>query len=119
MIRSENPHDPKYPEYSLQTHRVDDLYYAVNQCHAALTQTTSAGAAVAVQLASYTPNLDHYVRTSSAAVHYGASNTHTHTHTHMYEPVSIFAYFYSCSLLRDSACFCLCACVRDCGAGGA
>ena len=50
--------DPRYPEYSLQTQRAQDMYYSVNQTRAHLTQ--SAEGALSVQLESFTPNLSHY-----------------------------------------------------------
>ena len=52
--------DPRYAEYSLQTSRVEDLYWSVNQTRLYPQATAEAGV-LAVALESVTPNLSHFL----------------------------------------------------------
>jgi hypothetical protein len=52
--------DPKYPEYSLQTSRVEDFYWSVNQTRLYPTATKEAGV-LDVGLETVTPNLSHFL----------------------------------------------------------
>ena len=52
--------DPKYAEYSLQTSRVADLYWSVNQTRL-YPQATAEQGVLAVGLESVTPNLSHFL----------------------------------------------------------
>ena len=52
--------DPKYPEYTLQTSRVGDAYWSVNQTRIYLAATGETGV-LQVDLDTVTPNFDHYL----------------------------------------------------------
>ena len=52
--------DPKYPEYSLQTNRPEDLYWTVNRTRIFL-QSGEAPGSLRVDLETVTPNFSHYL----------------------------------------------------------